>query len=109
MENLSGGAIFWDSINSVVLQGRLSLLSDGVGRSEIVIAGDDGHEERLVFRHGTTWVPVYQLIQVIQEVYPPTELEAPAPEEEQSCPNCGGTRMVQDAEGNWHDCRACVP
>lgn len=36
-DNLAGNAILFDRANSVLLSGRLALISDGHSRSEIVI------------------------------------------------------------------------
>lgn len=107
--DLAGNVILFDKANSVLLSGRLALHSDGASRSEIVIAELEGdREERLVFARGSSWAPVYHLIQVIRELYDSGAVVRRDPSAA-PCDHCGGQLMYEDAEGNWRDCGACVP
>lgn len=107
---LFGTARLADTETSVVLGGRLAFVSDGASRSEIIIGdADGGKEERLVFTIGTTWMAVYQLIQVIRDLYQADELEVHVSSPDDPCVLCGGLGLYEDEEGNWRDCRQCVP
>ncbi len=107
-DNLAGNAILLDQATSVLLSGRLALISDGHSRSEIVIRELDGErEERLVFTSGSTWAPVYHLIQVIRELYGEGQVQH-IDSSAQPCPRCEGQKMIEDADGNWRDCAECV-
>lgn len=109
-DRLAGGAVLIDSANTMILSGNISFISDGKSRSEIVIMNpDSGREERLVFSHGSTWMAVYHLIQVIRELFQTNELEVQIEISERPCPECGGAGMIEDTEGNWRDCRSCAP
>lgn len=109
-DGLAGSTTLLDSANAMMLSGNIAFLSDGKSRSEIVIEDpESGRVERLVFSQASTWVAVYHLIQVIRELYQTNDLEVHTETREGPCPECGGTGMVEDAEGNWHNCRACAP
>lgn len=108
---LSGRALLVDDDNAVMLGGGLALLSDGQSRSEIIITDPkSGREERLIFTVGTTWVPVYHLIQVIRELFDAESLEVHVSSDDDTpCAVCNGTGMYEDEDGNWRDCSQCVP
>ncbi len=61
-----------------------------------------------MFTTGSTWVPVYHLMQVIRELYDAGQVEM-IDVSAMPCPQCEGRRMVEDEDGNWQDCGACVP
>lgn len=105
---LFGNATLIDSDNAVMLGGGLALLSDGQSRSEIVVKDpESGQEERLVFRGGNRWIPVFHLIQVIRELYQSDELEFHSTSSNEPCAVCGGRRGNEDEEGNWKSCPVC--
>lgn len=104
---LSGQAMFVDHGASILLCGRMTLHSDGEGRSEIVLRSPDGSEEqRLVFSARSTWVPVFQLIQVIREAFGASS-QATASVVANSCNTCSGQGGGFDEDGNWLDCPTC--
>lgn len=107
---LSGQSVFVDGDQSIMLCGRMRLVSDGKGRSEIRLRSLDGSEEEaLVFTAESTWVPVYQLIQVIRETFDVTSVPSPpSPVENASCQACAGLGGNTDRDGNWRDCPDCA-
>ena len=105
---LSGTAAFYDDGNSVLLGGRLALSSDGHSRSEIVLRPiESEEEERLVFKTGSTWMPVYHLILVIREMFDSSPVRSGDAEVPQLCPQCDGAGIYEDLDGNWLECPHC--
>lgn len=107
---LTGQSVFIDGEHSVLLCGRMHIVSDGKGRSEILLQSLDGSdEEELVFTAGSTWVPVYQLIQVIREAFDVSPSPASsAPSIAATCQTCAGEGGNTDRDGNWQDCPDCT-
>lgn len=106
-DELLGHASFMAPRSADLFDGRLRLSSDGRGRSEVIVSDPaETRLQRLVFSNPATWWPLYQLIQVIQEVFERETLAAEvAPEG--VCELCSGLGGTEDDEGNWVDCPNC--
>lgn len=108
-EALHGNSQFFDSNHGVILRGEIRLVTDGKGRSEIHVINDEtGLTERLVFRTGSLWIPVMQLIQVIQEMHTTIDVGVRVIDDSGgTCGDCNGLGEYSDEEGNWRTCKRC--
>lgn len=108
-EKLFGQSMLMDGASGVVLQGEIALMSDGEGRSEIHVRNEGtGMLEKLVFKTGSTWIPVLHLIQVIRDIHDEHDIGV------RVIGSGGGecTECVQgeyeDEHGNWRPCPVCM-
>lgn len=108
-EALHGNSLLFDSNRGVILRGEIRLMTDGKGRSEIHVANDQtGLTEHLVFTTGSLWIPVMQLIQVIQDAHAVVDVDVQVVDgTDGECGDCGGLGEYEDEEGNWRTCRHC--
>lgn len=108
---LFGRTMFMDGMSGFVFNGEVALMSDFKGRTEFhIVDSETGERERLVWTHGSNWIPGMQLIQVIMERHHAAEInlvEESEPEYIQ-CPACGGAKQVENDEGNWKPCPECM-
>lgn len=109
VESLRGNSSLFDPKRGVVLRGEIRLTTDGKSRSEIYVENDvTGVSERLVFQTGSLWIPVMQLIQVIQEAHSEVDVGLTVIDGLQgACCECDGLGEITDDEGNWDTCPMC--
>lgn len=76
--NLSGNTLLHDKSRNVVLRGCFHMTTDDTGRLEVHVTNDvTGISEMLVFLDTTSWNPIMQIVQALQDVWTDVDVGAP--------------------------------